>query len=32
MAGFLDRFRKNVVSSVWKDRPDEPKVKDSLNE
>lgn len=28
MAGFLDRFRKNVTSSVWKDKPDEPRVKD----
>ena len=28
MAGFLDQFRKNVISSVWKDKPDEPKVKD----
>ena len=28
MAGFLDRFRKNVISSVWKDKPDEPKIKD----
>ena len=28
MAGFLDRFRKNVISSVWKDKADEPKVKD----
>ena len=28
MAGFLDRFRKNVIASVWKDKPDEPKVKD----
>jgi len=28
MAGFLDRFRKNVISSVWKDKQDEPKIKD----
>ena len=28
MAGFLDRFRKNVISNVWKDKADEPKVKD----
>jgi uncharacterized tellurite resistance protein B-like protein len=28
MAGFLDKFRSNVVSSVWKDKRDEPKVKD----
>ena len=28
MAGFLDRFRKNVVSSVWKDKLDESKAKD----
>ncbi len=28
MAGFLDKFRNNVVSSVWKDKRDEPKVKD----
>ena len=28
MAGFLDKFREKVVSSVWKDRQDEPKVKD----
>ncbi len=28
MAGFLDKFRGNVVSSVWKDKKDEPKVKD----
>jgi uncharacterized tellurite resistance protein B-like protein len=28
MAGFLDQFRKKVVSSVWKDKPDEPAVKD----
>ena len=28
MAGFLDKFRKNVISSVWKDKADEPKVKD----
>ena len=28
MAGFLDEFRKNVITSVWKDKRDEPKVKD----
>ena len=28
MAGFLDKFRNNVVSSVWKDKRDEPKIKD----
>jgi uncharacterized tellurite resistance protein B-like protein len=28
MAGFLDKFRSNVVTSVWKDKRDEPKVKD----
>jgi len=28
MAGFLDKFRNNVVSSVWKDKRDEPKVID----
>ncbi len=28
MAGFLDKFRNNVVSSVWKDKKDEPKVID----
>lgn len=28
MAGFLDKFRGNVVSSVWKDKKDVPKVKD----
>ncbi len=28
MAGFLDKFRKNVISSVWKDKDDDPKVKD----
>jgi uncharacterized tellurite resistance protein B-like protein len=28
MAGFLDKFRSNVVSSVWKDKKDVPKVKD----
>lgn len=28
MAGFLDRFRKEVISSVWKDKTDEPKIKD----
>ncbi|ODS34796.1 MAG: Tellurite resistance protein TerB [Candidatus Scalindua rubra] len=27
MAGFLDKFRKNVITSVWKDKIDEPKVK-----
>ena len=28
MAGYLDQFRQNVITSVWKDKPDEPKVKD----
>ena len=28
MAGFLDQFRQNVVTSLWKDKPEEPKVKD----
>jgi len=28
MAGFLDQFRKKVVASVWKESPDESKVKD----
>jgi uncharacterized tellurite resistance protein B-like protein len=28
MAGFLDSFRTKVVSSVWKDKADEPKIKD----
>jgi uncharacterized tellurite resistance protein B-like protein len=28
MAGFLDKFRKNVITSVWKDEKDVPKVKD----
>ncbi|MFC1666569.1 TerB family tellurite resistance protein [Candidatus Omnitrophota bacterium] len=28
MSGFLDKFRKNVVLSVWKDKIDEPKIKD----
>ena len=28
MAGFLDKFRKDVISSVWKDKVDEPKAKD----
>lgn len=28
MAGFLDQFRKNVISSVWKDETERPKVKD----
>ncbi|MBU1864555.1 MAG: TerB family tellurite resistance protein [Candidatus Omnitrophica bacterium] len=28
MAGFLDQFRKKVISSVWKDKADETKVKD----
>ncbi len=28
MAGFLDKFRKDVITSVWKDKRDEPKVKD----
>ncbi len=28
MAGFLDKFRKDVITSVWKDKRDEPKLKD----
>ena len=28
MAGFLDKFRGNVVASVWKDKKDVPKVID----
>ena len=28
MAGFFDQFRKNVISDIWKNKPDEPKVKD----
>ncbi len=28
MPGFLDQFRKNVITSVWKDIPDQPAVKD----
>lgn len=28
MAGFLDKFRGNVITSVWKDKRDEPKMKD----
>ncbi len=28
MAGFLDKFRKNVMTSVWKDKVDEHKVND----
>ncbi len=28
MAGFLDKFRSNVVTSVWKDKDDKPEVKD----
>jgi uncharacterized tellurite resistance protein B-like protein len=27
MVGFLDRFRKNIISSVWKDTPDEAQVR-----
>lgn len=27
MAGFLDAFRNKVISSVWKEKPDEAKVK-----
>ena len=27
MAGFLDKFRKNIISSVWKEKIEEPKVK-----
>ncbi len=28
MAGFLDKFRGNVVASVWKDKKDVPKAID----
>ncbi len=28
MTGLLDQFRKNVITSVWKDKPDEPKARD----
>jgi len=28
VAGFLDKFRGNVITSVWKDKRDEPRVKD----
>jgi uncharacterized tellurite resistance protein B-like protein len=28
MAGFLDSFRKNVITSVWKEEKDKPKVID----
>jgi len=28
MAGFLDEFRKNVISTVWKNKIDETEVKD----
>ena len=28
MAGFLDKFRKNVITSVWKDKKDEPEMID----
>jgi len=28
MAGFLDKFRSNVITSVWKDEDDRPEVKD----
>jgi len=28
MAGFLDKFRKDVISSVWNDEINEPKAKD----
>ena len=28
MAGFLDQFRKNVISNVWKNKPDGLQVKD----
>jgi len=28
MSGFLDKFRKEVVASVWKDNASEPKVRD----
>lgn len=27
MAGMFDRLRKQVISTVWKDAPDEPRVK-----
>ena len=27
MTGFLDKFRKKVISNVWKDKPDEPKAR-----
>ncbi|HDZ77217.1 MAG TPA: TerB family tellurite resistance protein [Candidatus Omnitrophica bacterium] len=28
MTGFLDKFRKKVILNVWKDKPDESKVKE----
>ena len=28
MAGFLDKFRSNVITSVWRDKDDIPAVKD----
>ncbi len=28
MAGFLDKFRSNVITSVWKDKDDKPDVTD----
>ena len=28
MAGFLDMFRKNVITSVWNEEKDKPEVKD----
>jgi uncharacterized tellurite resistance protein B-like protein len=28
MAGFLDKFRKNVITSVWKEEKDKSEVKD----
>ena len=27
MSGFLDRFRGNIIASVWKDKIEEPKIK-----
>ncbi len=28
MAGFLNQFRERVIASVWKDKPDESKIKE----
>jgi len=28
MSGVLDKFRNRVIASVWKDKPDAPKIKD----